>query len=353
MATEIDLNLLDDIGGTERSAGDGSGEKIYNFGFVPHEERSAEAQEYVAKLEQILVATALPDRRGQIAAAPLPNSNGILISDDSRTFLWDYVRPWNPALTFVRQCTGSCVGAGGGSMLLTRSSVDVYALGQAEKPVFPFWLLAYGKSRQYLGLNNHGDGSSGTTWAKAIGVDGFLDAQTMAAKVPFTLADNFAYNKKIEGEWAYGKGLPADIAAQAKPYVAKLVKQVTSVDELIEHVHVHKRPFTLASDWGGYAPGTDVPVAGSRFPVRLNQRKSTWQHQLSGQGYWRHPELNDDLFYILNQWGRGVHGKPLHGEIPGGFFIGRKDMAYIIKQKEVFVYDSLAGIEGQPDLSTV
>jgi hypothetical protein len=359
MAMEIDLSLLESIGGYERSAGDGSGEKIYNFGWLVPEDRSAEQQNYHAILSQQLYLTAMPDRGKLDRPIQLPQSgdNSILISDDSRTFLWDYVRPWNPELKFIRQILGTCVGAGGGGMLITRMSVDKYALGEAEEPCIPLWLPGYAKSRQYCNIRGPGggrnDGSTGTTWARSLNIDGYLRMTDHAAVFPFSDTNNYAHSAAIEAKFSDYRAYSMEIWEASKQHTALLTKLVTDVDELIEHIRVHKRPFTCASNWGGYNPGEDVPIAGSRFPVRLNKRVSKWQHQMSGHAHWRHPELNDDLFFLLNQWGRGIHGKPMHGEPPGGFWITRNDMKYILKQKEVFVYDSLRGMAADLDFSTV
>lgn len=173
----------------------------------------------------------------------------------------------------------NCVGAGAGNMLITRQGLDKFFLGNQENPVFPFWLIAYGKSRQYLGLNDHDDGSSGTTMAKALGADGFDDANSaLYAKYMYNTDDNLSWGEKVESLFAYGKGIPQEILAVSRQHTAGLAKQVTSFDEAVDHIRVQRRPLTIASDVGYQM---NPKTAGSRFPVLLNHYADTWNHQMS------------------------------------------------------------------------
>lgn len=235
----------------------------------------------------------------------------------------------------------NCVGAGGGNMLITRQGVDKFFLGQQENPVFPWWLTSYGKSRQYLGMNDHDEGSSGTTMAQALSKDGFDDANDqLFAKYMYNTDDNLCWGKNTENVFAYGKGIPEAMLAVSRKHVAGMAKQVTSFDEAVDHIRNQRRPLTVASDVGFQM---NPRTAGSRYPVLLNKYSDTWNHQMSFHGWWMHPELGE-LLYLLNNWGRDVHGRPMQLEIPGGFWITKPDASRMIAQKECFAYDQLVGM---------
>lgn len=357
----FDMKLF---GGTERRDGT-TGEIIWDFGWAAPDRRSIDQNVTVDKLNATLASSVLPDRQDLIkeaesivqkdhggswykkifgAAGVDDPSVGFPISNERRTFLWDYVRPWNPDLIYVRQNAGSCVGAGGGNLLITRMGIDVFMFGDPELPKLPFWFAAYAKSREYLGMRGPGDGSSGTTFARALGDVGYQAAELYKDKYPFSQTDNFSYTSAIELKAGDARSISTEIYAACKPHTAGLSKQISSTDELWEHIHLNKRPATIASNVGfRMNPG----VGGSRFPVLLNSRSGTWNHQMTVLGCWDHPELGKRLFYILNQWGRATHGRPLQGEPPGGFWVTEADLAVIIRQKETYVFDSLNGLPAE------
>jgi hypothetical protein len=60
-----------------------------------------------------------------------------------------------------------------------------------------------------------------------------------------------------------------------------------------------------------------------------------------------HPD-HGDIFYILNSWGKSLHGTPAgsFNEPPGGFWIKKKEMEFICRD-EVFAFSQFQGFPAQ------
>jgi hypothetical protein len=74
-----------------------------------------------------------------------------------------------------------------------------------------------------------------------------------------------------------------------------------------------------------------IPEVSGTPPVRVVQRRNdSWGHQMCCIGWIKHPE-HGDIFYILNSWGKELHGVPAgsFNEPPGGFWIKKKEMLFL------------------------
>ncbi len=266
-------------------------------------------------------------------------------SDAKRVALWDCSRAVNNGKHFMvfHQITGSCVGNGGGQATWYLAAADVVQRGDRETPSLPFYLLPYGRSRFYAGMRGRGDGSMGSTFAKAISTDGILSADTPG--LPQHEDDGgITWGQAKELEWSDGAAISQDWLQKAKSFLVKTTAQCPNADAVREAV-CNYYSCTLASDWGGRM---QCQTAGNPA-VLLNEHADSWSHQMSCHGWQEHPSLGE-LFYILNSWGPNAHGTPPDDAPPGGFWIKKQDMEYICRQEEVFAFSQWDGFPGQ-DLS--
>jgi hypothetical protein len=254
--------------------------------------------------------------------------------DATKVCLWDCWAPAYPkGWPGIHQITGSCVGAGGGNALFSLACADVVKRRDPERAVVPFWLLPYGISRMLAGLNSRGDGSWGTTFAKAVREFGHIPADTDGLPQPRE-QDGLVWGQQVELDWSQGKKIPAKYLDAARPHLVKSTALCRSTDDVRDAVKNYYA-VTCASNWGGLMrpPVTDG--------VLLNRRATTWNHQMSVQAWTDHPRLGE-LFYIQNQWG-DCHGRCPTGAPAGGFWINKKDMAAIVAQDEVFAFSAFEG----------
>ncbi|MBY0456747.1 MAG: hypothetical protein K2V38_05385, partial [Gemmataceae bacterium] len=176
------------------------------------------------------------------------------------------------------------------------------------------------------------------------------------------------YDRDVELKWSSVRAIPAGLRERMKRYTLRFTR-LTTADQAIDELR-KGRPLTWAGTWGGQIPAIRK---GTQFPVLVMPHRGVWSHQQSCLGYWEHPELGE-LFYILNQWyqpgpgmkveyvntpdgtvigrivtpgtARSVHGEPLQGEPPGGYWVTREDMEYQCKYGEVCSLHGLRGYDG-------
>ena len=99
-------------------------------------------------------------------------------------------------------------------------------------------------------------------------------------------------------------------------------------------------PVTIASDWGGRMR---CPVVEG---VLLNERRTTWMHQMVVVGWQDHPKLGE-LFYVLNSWGDSAHGDDPAGGPPGGFWVKAREIDYITAQGDSWAFSQFNGFPAQ------
>lgn len=252
----------------------------------------------------------------------------------TKVVLWDCWGAATVKWTGVRQVQGSCVGAAGGNALFSLACADVLKRGDPERVEVPFWLLPYGISRMLAGMNDRGDGSLGTTFAKAVREYGHVPASTPGLP-PYMEQDGFVWGSTAELDWSQGRKVPSPHLAEARKFLVRSTAKCLSPDDVREAVKSYY-PVTIASNWGGQMRPS---VTNG---VLLNRRVTTWNHQMSVQGWWDHPQLGE-LFWVHNQWGIDVHGRCPSGAPGGGFWVQRKDMEYIVGQNEAFAFSAFDG----------
>lgn len=239
------------------------------------------------------------------------------------------------AFTGIHQITGSCVGAGGGNAWMTLACIDAVTRGDPETPLVPFWLLPYGRSRYYMGDRGPGEGSTGSTFAKAARDDGVVPATTPGLP-SFTTTDGLVWGRNVEMKWSDGDN-PDTMALlpSSRKHLVRTTAKCNSADDVRAAI-VNGFPCTAASMYahdGGRVQGS---------PACLLARKSgSWSHQMSVPAWWLHPQFGE-LFWLMNQWGLRAHGECPSGAPLGGVWITKADMDWICRD-EVFAFSQFDG----------
>lgn len=264
--------------------------------------------------------------------------------DVTKACLWEPVvkvngRHWQPMF----QETGSCVCQGGHAATAYTAACEVWAAGEPEEVKFPlFCLLAYGRSRHYMGARGPGEGSFGSVMARAVKEDGVLAAD-FSGLPPFKEANGgLTWGRATELKWSYipdraDEFDPFQEAAKIHP--VRTVAQCKRADDVAAAIR-NGYGCTCASMWGGrmQCQATSDP------PVLLNQRVTEWAHQQAIIGWWEHPKLGE-IFYIQNSWGN-PHGDDPAGGPPGGYWVKKADVDWMCRD-EVYVFSAFDGFPAQ------
>lgn len=326
MKSDEEMEALKSVGG--RMIWNGL-ENHWDFGWIPQRNRSEEQ-----KIKDAYYQTQMP--AFEIIGQEEPKDHA---------FLWDFSLKANNGkhFTVFHQQTGSCVGNGLGQALWYLSAVEVHRLKDPEQVVLPFWLLPYGRSRLYAGLDDHGEGSFGSAAARAIQEDGVLPFNLPELPQPVD-DDGLTWGEKAELEWSYGRGIDEKWLKESRKHLIKTTARIRTATEAKAALRNYY-PLTCASMFG-FSPMT--PEVSCDPPVRLVPRRNDqWGHQMCCIGWLDHPQKGD-LFYILNSWGKKIHGQPAghYNEPPGGFWISKQDMDFICRD-EVFALSQFQGFPAQ------
>lgn len=193
----------------------------------------------------------------------------------------------------VYQQTGSCVGAGLGNAAFTLCCVEVLRLADPEKIIVPFWLLPYGRSRLYGGMRTPGEGSFGSTAARAAKEDGFLDAR-QAGLPMFTNEEGLVWSENTERSWSDGDAQQTlDLLPESRKHLVGTVSQVRNTDELEQGIR-NLYPATNASS---LIPNVTIGDDGEAY----GKVARSGGHQTTFLGVWKHPSKGR-LFKYVNQW---------------------------------------------------
>lgn len=240
---------------------------------------------------------------------------------------------------YIKQLTGSCVGAGGGNAILTLRDVEIAIKNENERPGQIFWPYTYGESRQIAGLNGRGEGSFGSAWAKAVTTKGVVPAENTG--VPQYSVDRgwLILSQSIEMEWSDGQKDPQKYDAFAKQHLVQTAAPCRSPEDIAAAIQ-NGYPCTIACMFG-----TRGPKIQGTPQVAVAEWDDQWAHQQSIDGWWDHPQLGE-LFHIMNQWG-DVHGQQPDGAPLGGYWIHKATMGRICQDRQSEIY-ALSGFNGFP-----
>lgn len=237
----------------------------------------------------------------------------------------------------IHQITGSCVGAGGGNVLATTQMIEVIMQGQQEKIIIPFWLLTYGMSRYLMGERGQGEGSLGSTFAKAAKTYGVLDAADTRFPQP-TDTDGLVWGQNVEMKWSAGGSIDQSLFTESKQHVISECTELHSFEEVRDAILAGK----CVSRAFGYFANPGSPKVQQGYLVGKYDGRGG--HQESWQGYVNHPDLGE-MIYEMNQWGRKVYGEDPAGGAPGGVWILAKDIDRMCKSGDAEIY-AYAGMSG-------
>lgn len=251
--------------------------------------------------------------------------------------LWaDVVASRGTHLPNVPQQIGDCVSWG------TAHAVEFLQYVQMRRgppatfrPVYPPFI--YGASRVTIGRTHgsrfNGDGSVGAYAAEAVQQLGILASD--GAQVP-------PYSGSVARDWGRS-GPPAWAIDQAKPYRVRTIAPVRSADEARDAL-CNGYPVVICSSWG---TRTIRPQDGRQ----VARHDASWMHCMclcaydgatGTQPYW----------YVLNSWGPDAHPQPLQGEPPGGFWIDRRSIDFIVRSGDCWALSAFDGFPAQDlDLS--
>lgn len=241
--------------------------------------------------------------------------------------------------TGTHQLTGSCVGAAGGNVLMTLACADAVLRNEAETPLLPFWLLPYGRSRYYSGSRSPGEGSQGTTFARAAREDGVIEAKRDGLP-SFTRTDGFVWGSRVEMAWSDGDAQQTmDLLPESRKHLCGTTascRDHNDVREAIKNLY----PCTCASMYAH-----DGGKLQSDPQVSVGTRRGQWSHQMAFLAWWDHPKLGE-LFWLMNQWGLKAHTFDPTMGTGAGAWIKPADVDYICRD-EVFAFSQYTGFPSQ------
>lgn len=316
------------VGGKRIKLGKGGSEVLY-FGWLPPENRSQTQEASDAAARSMMPRFAIG---GTSRLADNPKQALLYESWKHPLVVAANGRPF----TGIKQVTGSCVGAGGGTAWMTLACQDAVRRGDPETPLIPFWLLPYGRSRFYLGDRSPGEGSTGSTFAKAAREDGTLPANTPGLPQPQESDGMLTWGSSVEMSWSDGDAQQTmNLLSTSRKHLVKTTAQCRDANDVREAI-VNGFPCTAASMYahdGGTVKGTPAVLVG--------RRRGSWSHQMSITAWMEHP-TEGELFYLMNQWGASSHGRDPFGAPAGGVWITASDVTWICRD-EVYAFSQFDG----------
>ena len=239
----------------------------------------------------------------------------------------------------------NCVGVGGGNMLFTLNATDVLLRGNVEGIVVPFWPLPYGRSRYYCGDRGQGEGSLGSTFAKAVMTDGTLDA-TESTLPPFTTTDMYFWGEATEMKWSDGSAVPSNLLTESRTHIVKTATPLHSAQEVWDAI-ANGYPVTRAFEYF-CNPNSDSIQGTGDNAVCMGKYDGQGGHQETWLGIYNHPTLGK-LIWEQNTWGSTdqIYKADPAGGARGGVWqtFDNVDKMCQLSDSEVFAF---SGFEGYP-----
>ena len=240
------------------------------------------------------------------------------------------------------QLTGSCVWAGGTNAAASVIFLDVIRRREPERIILPFGLHAYGESRRLAGMRGRGEGSLGSTFAKAVQTVGLLDSRTEGLPQPHE-DDGYCYSEAVELQWSDGVAVPAAVKELGSHHPIRTAAPCTSAADAWSAV-VNGYACSLAYGWYvGRARVQGTP------PVLVGTFDSRGGHQVSLQGVWDHPEFGP-LFLMQNNWPASVYPADPAGGAPCSCWLRERDVQAACLNGEVYAFSQYDGYPANPDV---
>lgn len=249
-----------------------------------------------------------------------------------------------------RQLTGSCVGVGGGNGLFSTICAQRVASNNPTKAFLPFWLSAYGMSRYYMGASGQGEGSMGSTFAKALEEDGITDWPNGAdpLKLPdYNTSDGIAVSSQVELQWSSARH--PELKALLPITRQHLLGSATPANNVEQIKALILNGYGVSVACSRYIGRGTIVGSGDLAYVR-GEWDSNGGHQQSIHGYWEHPN-DGPLYLVLNSWPGNQYPKdPAGGPVCSVWVPERKVEAVYNYGEEIFGFSSLDWFPAQPKI---
>jgi hypothetical protein len=228
----------------------------------------------------------------------------------------------------VMQIIGSCVGHGHSQAMQYLQAVDIVLRGENDeyKALYTPYHYATGRNAPEAGTGRirGPDGSLGSWQVKALTLYGVIEEGQ-----PGLEPDGASVIRRWAVRMPERKWLEL-----GKQHLLSTAAPVTTANEVRDAI-CNGYPVSICSDWGGQMRPA---VKDGKL---VNRRVTTWQHCMTVIGY--DGSGREPYFYILNSWGPDAHGTPPDDAPPGGFWISKADMEYIVRQKDSYALSDFAG----------
>lgn len=294
---------------------------MMRFGWIPPEERTKEQE----KTHELLVSS-MPsfELKGSWKAK-------------EKVFFWDASKAvTGKHLKTFNQNVGSCTGQGKAMVEWYLMCLEVLR-GDPEQVIMPYEPYGYAQGRVCAGISGDQDGGLGSGTAEAARKYGVLRSDLQGLPKWNESEDTIDWPGEVDKSWGR-RGAEQKWVTEGVKHLVKTTALISSADRAAEALQ-NGYPITIASNWGGHMD--DVPLAGTP-QVRLNKRVTTWMHQMCVIGWWDHPTLKE-IYYVQNSWSARRHGTPVNGEPPGGFWIDKNNMNYILRQGDSYAFSTFDG----------
>jgi hypothetical protein len=311
----------------------------FQAGWVPFSERTAEQMECHER-----AVAAMGDFR-VVGSTKVPDTKKVIL-----TQVWSHpavVAALGFAFTRFHQLTGSCVGAGGGNCETTLQFIEAVKLGERVRLVLPFWLYTYGKSRQRSGMRGRGSGSTGSGYAEAARLDGYLPSDANGLPSMSNEDGVVVAGESVELQWSDGAAISQAYVDQAKKNLVKSTAQCKSSDDVREAI-LNGYPCTDACS--GFV-GHPRVQGSSDEAVLIGSIDSNGGHQTSFQGWMEHPTFGE-LFLYQNNWPAAAYPTDPAGGTPCSAWVKKSTVNSICGEGEVYAFSQFDGFPAQ-DLEKV
>jgi len=245
----------------------------------------------------------------------------------------------------VKQITGSCVGAGGGNVCFSLSAVEVIRLKEREQIILPFWLFTYGKSRELLGERSEGEGSLGSTFARAAKEFGIFSNHESGLPTPSN-TDGLVWGQATEMKWSNGTAIASNWVEVGRRHLVRSTAPIKSSKECRDAL-ANLYPVTFAC-LNFMTPGAERVIGSGADAACVGSLSTRGPHQTSIQGYWDHPSLGL-LLWNENQWARNTYKIDPKTGRSSGCWMTAKDFDNAIRSldAEVFAFSQHDGYPAQ------
>lgn len=267
-------------------------------------------------------------------------------TDRQRLMGWEFTRKvYGGDLPNYAQPIGSCVGYGAKNAIEYTSAFEV-ATGELEEFKLMYLPYIWAGCRKKGGYRRKGEGSYGSAAAQAV-----MDYGTLFHDIPGLPVHYIDYdannprdpkvqnNARLEtdwsgpdrdGTWDFEKYLN-----DGRKYQVKSTAKITTWEQAVSAI-CNGYFLTIAS-----SQGFEMRARSDGF----HYPKGSWAHQMCGIGI--DNEHKDPHVYILNSWGKNLHGQLkdfITGEnLPLGILRVRASVFVSMMQDECYIYSKYNG----------